>query len=106
MNKLDRLVSNSIFKLILPVLAFLVVALFGALYAQTRDDVTENKIALQQHCEKNDKAFSGKVDNKHLKTVLDMMQKDSERQWETTQELIKGVKKLQTDVTIIKEKIK
>ena len=112
MTKMDKIVSHALFKLVVPALAVVVVGLFGALYAQTKESVKDNRTAIIKYCDKTEKSLAKKVDEVDLERTLKYMEKNSDRQWETMQHLMirseeigKKVNLIQRDVNDIKRKL-
>ena len=105
MTKLDKLVSNSIFKVLVPVSGLLIMAFGGALFAQTIDLIKDNKIAHEKLCDKTEKSLHEKVDVVDLDRTLKYMEKNSDRQWATMQKLMERSEKIEIKVDVIQRDI-
>jgi len=105
MTKLDKIVSNSIYKIMIPISGLLIMAFGSALFAQSVGMVKDNKIAIEKHCDKTEKDLHEKVNKEDFKQTLKYMEKNSDRQWETMQQLMKNSERINNKVDVIQRDV-
>ena len=105
MNRLDKFVSNSIYKIMIPISGLLIMAFGSALFAQSVGMVKDNKIAIEKICDKTEKNLREKVDVVDLDRTLKYMEKNSDRQWATMQKLMERSEKIEIKVDVIQRDI-